>query len=333
MIGRPKSQLSFLDGVFYTRRKRSRSDKLLEQIDEFVDWKQLEKEIEPLYKPSGRGRPTVPIIYSLKCLFLQYLYNLSDPQLEDALIDRLSFQRFLGISFEEEIPDFTTIWRFRERLARSGVLEKLFGRIIGMLEERQLILRRGTLIDASIIEAARRPRKKAQGMGDDREGGEDTSAQQDRDATVLKRGKHIYYGYKAHIGVDVGSGIIRRGSFTTASVHDSQEFDRLVCGDEACVFADKAYADSGRKRTLRSQGVYCGILDKAYRNRALSQRQKKRNKQKSRVRGMVEGVFAHFKRHYGFHRVRYVTLARNEVHFRFLCMIYNVRRGLALMSV
>ena len=136
MIGRPKSQLSILDSVFNTRRKRSRSDKFLEQIDELVDWKLLEKETEPLYKLSRRGRPTVPIIYSLKWLFLQYLYKLSDRQLEDASIDRLYFQRFLGISFEEEIPDFTTIWRFRERLAKCGVLEKLFGHIINMLEEK-----------------------------------------------------------------------------------------------------------------------------------------------------------------------------------------------------
>jgi len=333
MIGRPKSQLSILDSAFNTRTKRSRSDKLLEQIDEFVNWKQLEKEIEPLYTPSRRGRPTVPIVYSLKCLFLQYLYNLSDPQLEDALIDRLSFQRFLGISFEEEIPDFTTIWRFRERLAKSGVLEKLFDHIINMLEEKELILRRGTLIDASIIKAARRPKKKKRNSVDNEANRENNSPQQDNDADFLKRGKRTYYGYKAHIGVDESSGIIRKGSFTAASVHDSQEFDKLLCGDEAAVFADKAYADSSKKRALRSKGVYCGILDKAYRNQTLSDRQKKRNKQKSRVRGVVERVFAHFKKHYGFHRVRYLNKARNEVHFKLLCMIYNVRRGLALQPV
>ncbi|NOX38640.1 MAG: IS5 family transposase, partial [Calditrichaeota bacterium] len=274
------------------------------------------------------------IIYSLKCLFLQYLYNLSDPQLEDALIDRLSFQRFLGISFEEEIPDFTTIWRFRERLAKSGVLDKLFEHILNMLEEKGLILRRGTLIDASIIQSARRPRTKTPDSVDN-EGNkgneENSSAQQDHDADFQKRGNRSYYGYKAHIGVDEGSGIIRKGRFTSASVHDSQEFEKLLCGDEASVFADKAYADRSRKRQLRRQGVYCGILDKAYRNRPLSTRQKKRNHQKSRVRGVVERVFAHFKRHYGFSRVRYVTRARNEVQFKFLCMIYNVRRGLALM--
>ena len=222
---------------------------------------------------------------------------------------------------------------FSRKVGQVGGVDKLFDRIISMLEEKQLILRRGTLIDASIIKAARRPKKKNQSMGSNREGKKNASTQQDNDATILKRGKHTYYGYKAFLGVDAGSGIIRKGSFTTASVHDSQEFDKLVCGYEASVFADKAYADSARKRILRSQGVYCGILDKAYRNRGLSQRQRKRNKQKSRIRGVVERVFAHFKKHYGFHRVRYVTQARNEVHFKFLCMIYNVRRGLALTLV
>ena len=118
--------------------------------------------------------------------------------------------------------------------------------------------------------------------------------QQDNDATVLKWSKRTYYGYKAHVGVDTSSDIMRKGSLTNTSVYDSQEFDKLVCRDEASVFADKAYADSARKRRLRSQVVYCGILDKAYRNRSLSQRQKKRNKQKSRIRGVVEQVFAHY---------------------------------------
>ncbi|NOX38194.1 MAG: transposase [Calditrichaeota bacterium] len=96
----------------------------------------------------------------------------------------------------------------------------------------------------------------------------------------LKRGHRSYYGYKAHIGVDKGPGIIRKGSFTAASVHDSQEFEKRLCGDEASVFADKAYADRWRKRQLRNLGVYCGILDRAYRNRTLSNRQKKRNKKR-----------------------------------------------------
>ncbi|NOX37564.1 MAG: transposase [Calditrichaeota bacterium] len=114
-----------------------------------------------------------------------------------------------------------------------------------MLEEKGLILRRGTLIDASIIQAARCPRKKTPDSGDNEES---PSLQQDRDADFLKRGNRSYYGYKAHIGVDEGPGIIRQGSFTAASVHDSQEFEKRLCRDETSVFADKAYAEHSRKR-------------------------------------------------------------------------------------
>jgi IS5 family transposase len=336
MIGAQKNQVSILDGAFNRRQKRARSDALLDEINHFVDWQPLVQTCQKLYKDSKRGRPTIPIEFSLKCLFLQYLYGLSDPALEDALIDRFSFQRFLGISFETEIPDFSTIWRFRERLVKAKLLDDIFAAILTHLDSKGLILRRGTLIDASIVQAARRPRKKH--TDDDVEGPRArqdirTYAQQEKAATHTKKGKKSYYGYKGHIGVDQGSNIIRRRCFTTASVHDSQPMDALICEDERSVFADKAYPDDERKRAFRTRGIYYGILDKGRRNRPLSNTQKKRNKKKSRVRNAVERPFAHFKHLYGYRRVRYVTLARNDVHFTFLCMIYNVRRWIALSCV
>ena len=160
MIGQAKSQLSILGSAFNRHKKRSRTDKLLTQINNIVDWKRLKREVEPMFKKSKRGRPTIPIIYSLKCLVLQYLYDLSDPQLEDYLIDRLSFQRFLGISFEEEVPDFTTVWRFRERMIKANLLDKVFNLILEMLDERNFILKRGTIVDATIVQSARKPKKK-----------------------------------------------------------------------------------------------------------------------------------------------------------------------------
>lgn len=320
MIGSPKSQLSILDSAFNKRNKQSRTDNLLKKINQFVDWQRLVQEVVQVYSPSKRGRPTVPIVYMLKILFLQFLYNLSDPSLEDALIDRLSFQRFVGFGFDEEIPNFSTIWRFRERLIKADILDKLFELIIAMLEEKQLILRKGTLIDATIVKAARKPGKK----------GKDKSAQQDTDAAATVKGKKNYYGYKGHIGVDQGSDIIRKADFTAANVHDSTMYDTMVSGDEASVFADKAYSKQERKRKMRKQGVYCGILDKGYRDHPLSARQKKRNKKNSRVRNAVERVFAQLKNIYGYRRVRYVNKERNRLQFMFLCMIYNVRRGLAL---
>jgi len=322
MIGKPTRQLNLVDSILTNRKKRSRSDKMLSEIDQFINWSVLVKEIEPLYKNSKRGRPSIPIVYMIKILFLQYLYDLSDPELEDALIDRLSFQRFVGLSFSQEVPDFTTIWRFRERLVRAHLSDKLFERIQQMLEARQLLLKKGTLVDATLVTAARK--KPKQGAG--------PSPQQDRDARATKKGKKGYFGYKGHVGVDQDTGLIHHAKFTSAQVHDSQVLDQVLTGKEQAVFADKAYDSAQRKRQFRRKGVYYGILEKAHRNRPLSQRQRRNNRRKSRVRNGVERVFAHLKRWYGYSRVRYVNYGRNKLQFLFLCMVYNVRHGLALMA-
>jgi IS5 family transposase len=327
MIGKKKSQFSLLDGAFNTRTKRSRTDKLLKKIDKFVNWDNLESICKRMYKDSKRGRPSLPIIVALKCLVLQYLYNLSDPALEDALIDRISFQRFLKISFDTELPDFTTIWRFRERLIKADLLDEIFNSILKQLDKRNLIIRKGTLVDATLVQAAR---KKVKSKGT-YNGNVKRSSQKDYDASGTQKGGKQYYGYKGHIATDEGSNIIRRRRFTTARVHDSREFNNLICGDERSVFADKAYADDTIKRNMREKGTYYGIMDKGRRGRPkLSNKQKKANAWKKKVRNAVERPFAHFKKHMGFRSVRYVNLERNELHFTFLCMIHNMRRAIAL---
>jgi IS5 family transposase len=331
MLRTQQSQISILDSVLSGRKKRSRSENLLESIDKFVDWTPLAKQCEVMFKKSNRGRPVTPIIFSLKCLFIQFLYGLSEPGLEDALIDRLSFQRFLGISFDEEIPDFTTIWKFKARLIKHKLYNQLFDTILEQLESKNLILKKGTLIDATIVQSARRPHKEKTDNTEHKERGtKERSSQKDYDASHTQKGKKTYYGYKGHIGVDQGTNIIRTKAFTTASPHDSQKRDELLSGDEASVFADKAYDSDDAKRKFRKEGIYYGILDKGRKNRPLSKSQEKRNKKKSRVRNAVERPFAHFKNLYHYRRVRYVNLERNDLHFTFLCMIHNIRRGIAL---
>jgi len=345
MIGKQNNQLSILDGVLSRRKKLSRSDNLLKQIDNFVNWQILSKICEKGYKDSNRGRPSIPLIISVKCLFLQYLYDLSDPALEDAIIDRLSFQRFLGVTFDEELPDFSTIWRFRERLVKHNLYDSLFESIISDLDNRGLILRRGTIVDATIVNSARRYHKEKNRNDNyptspvlpDRDSQVNTDssrkeAQQDHDATVTKKGNKYYYGYKGHIGTDQGSDIIRRKQFTPANIHDKQKIENLMSNDESSQFGDKGYFSDEKKRDLRKKGVYCGILDKGKRDHPLSTRQKQRNKQKSRVRCAVERPFAHMKKWYGYVRARYVNLKRNDLHFTFLCIIYNVRRGIVLIE-
>ena len=327
MIGKMKAQLSLLDSAFNNRNKLSRNDALLDKMNSFIQWDKLVTICEGMYKDSHKGRPTIPIEFSLKCIFLQYMYNLSDPGLEDALIDRLSFQRFLGISFDTEIPDFSTIWRFRERLLNNHLFDRIFEEVLRQLEEKKLILRRGTIVDATIVQSARRLKRKGE---ESEKQSPRQRAQKDRDASSTKKGKKWYYGFKGHIGQDEGSNIIRKKRFTSAHVHDSTERDNLLCGDERSVFGDKAYDDKDMKQKCRKEGKFYGILDKGKRNNPLSSKQEKDNLQKSRVRSAVERSFAYFKHCCGWFRVRYVTLLRNDLHFTFLCTINNVRRGIAL---
>ena len=307
MLGKKDPQISF--GQMEAANRVCKGHFLM-QIDRKVDWRPIEKALEGLYR-SRRGRPSYPPLMMFKALLLQRWYDLSDPALEEAIGDRLSFQRFLGLSFRDTVPDETTICRFRGMLAKKGLGEKLFELIQDQLDARGLIVRRGSLIDASLVKAHRKP------------GG-------DPDADTTCRGRKVHYGYKAHFTVDHQSEILRHVELTAASVHDSTMFVKMIRTDERAVFADKAYSKDGRKAVLREYGIFCGILDKARVNQPLSRRQKRRNKRFARVRSGVERVFGTLKRHYRMGRTRYVGLQRNRNHILLLGICYNLKKMLAL---
>jgi IS5 family transposase len=307
MLGKKDSQLSF--GQMEASRRVPR-DHFLRRIEETMNWQPIEQMLEELYA-SRRGRPSYPPLIMFKALLLEQWYGLSDPGLEEAIGDRISFQQFLGLSFHDPVPDETTICKFRGLLARKGWSEKLFEMVAEQLDTRGLVIRRGSLIDASLIHAHRKP------------GG-------DPDAKMTLRGRKVHYGYKAHVTVDQESEILRHLELTSANVHDSTLFVTMIRGDEQSVFADKAYSKDGRKSALREYGIFCGILDKARINKPLSLRQKKRNKRFSRVRSAVERVFGTFKRHYGMGRVRYVGLMRNRAHLFLVGICYNLKKMLTL---
>ena len=319
-------QMNLVDGVmgFSRRRKVSQAVGTLREIDEVVDWGELVRIVSVLDRTRGGkgGRPPISFEIKLKMLFLQSTFNLSDEGLEDAVIDRLSFQRFTGLSFDEEIPDFTTIWKFKEALVKAGLMDRIFASIDGQMESKGLILKKGTLVDAIIIQSGNRPLSRKR-----REELETTpSSQIDTDAQSTEKNGKKHFGYKGHVGVDAESKIIRKRSFTPANVHDSQEMENVLSGDEQSVFADKAYANQKHKRAARALGIYYGVLDKAARNHPLSNRQKKRNKQKSRVRASVEHPFGFMRK-----KLKVTVLAaknklRNALRFDMSCIIYNVCR-------
>lgn len=319
-------QLTLMDAVLsMSRRKKvSRAVGTLGEIEKLVDWAMLVEIVKGLDKTkSGKGgRPPIDFEIKLKMLFLQYTFNLSDEELEDQLIDRLSFQQFVGLGYDQEIPDFTTVWHFKEALVREGLMDLIFASIVGQIERKGLILKKGTIVDATIIRSGNRPLTRAK-----REKLEETPSRQiDTDAQSTAKGGKRYFGYKGHIGVDAESKIIRKRTFTPANIHDIRQMESVLSGDEQSIFADKAYAARKNKRAAREIGIYYGILDKGTRGKKLSGKQLKRNKQKSRVRAAVEHPFGFMKK-----KLKVTSLAaknkmRNALRFDMWCIVYNVLR-------
>ena len=233
MAAKRTGQLSFVEALMPSGW--GHNDRL-ERLAQLVKWYRFEKLLGGL-RGEGPGRPGYGPLSMFKALLLQSLYGLSDAELEAALLDRLSFRRFVGLSLEDEVPDHTTLCRFRNRLIEEGLLEKLFAELDRQLDKAGMILKRGTMLDATLIEtqAAAKPP-----MGE--------LSPVDPEARITRRkGKGgTIFGYKAHVGVDQGSGIIRAVITTAANVNDTTPADDLIRGDEKAVWGDAAYHTHAR---------------------------------------------------------------------------------------
>jgi IS5 family transposase len=322
-------QLTLMDAVMTMsrRKKTSRAVGTLESIGKLVDWEALVELVEPLDKTrEGRGgRPPIAFEVKLRMLFLQNTFGLSDEELEDQLIDRLSFQQFVGLGYDEEIPDFTTFWKFKEKLAKAGLMHRIFEEIVKQIEERGLILKRGTIIDATLIRSANRPMTKEK-----REKAKESS-QLDADATGVVQGGKNHFGYKGHIGMDEGSKIIRKCELTPANVPDRERMHEMMSGDERSVWADKAYPVKAAKSAARASDIYYGVLDRAARSTPLTKRQKKKNAKKSRVRRVVEHAFGFMRKKLKVTVMGAKNIVRNTLRFEMWCTVYNVLRAAFLL--
>lgn len=311
-------QLGFGDGWVSAKVGQNA---MLERLSAEVEWRRFDGTLARL-KPKGAGRPPYAPLLMLKALLVQQWWGLSDADLEEALNDRLSFRRFVGLGLEEAAPDHTTLCRFRQRLVQEGLADKLFGAFARQLDARGLILKRDTMIDASLVETPHRPPSP-----------DGTRAPVDTDAalTARKGRRGTHYGYKMHAGVDGGSRLIRRLVLTPANVNDTVMGDALVCGDERAVYADKGYAKRARRDWLASLGIRPRIMRKSWGGGPkLTERQKRVNALIARDRAEVEGVFATLKRWLGFARVRYRGLDRNASHLNLVGLAYNMKRSLKL---
>lgn len=298
--------------------KRTRADHFLDEMSRVVPWAELAAVVGPHYQPAGTGRPLTEVELLLRLHCLQLWYNLSDPGLEDAVHDRLSFQRFLGLDpLQQRVPDETTILNFRRLLEQHGLAAAIFTKVNEGLAAQGLLVKTGTVVDATILAAPSSTKNQ--------------SGRRDPEMSSTQKGGDWHFGMKAHIGVDAKSGLVHTVRTTTASVHDSQVFRELLHGEEDVVAGDSAYANQMLKTHCRQAEVVYLIHDKANRGHALSPRQQQRNHQKSSVRAKVEFPFRIIKRLWGHATVRYRGLVKNtaRLHLLFaLANLYQVRKTL-----
>jgi IS5 family transposase len=316
-----KQQLSFVDVLLSSK---STSKSRLRALSGLVDWGPLGA-LARQVRPGKVGRKPYDALAMLKALYLASLYDLSDPQLEEALDDRRSFREFCGFSMMDALPDETTLCRFRLACAKAGVLEAAFAEVNRQLDARGLIVRKGSMLDATVIAAAsRRPPLSA---------GSKPQLPQEPEASFTRKNNQNHFGYRLHLAADQGSGLIRRLVLTPAHINESLVADQLISGDERAVYADKGYENKERRRRLKAQGIKDRVMHRSHKNQpALPHWQQRRNRLIAKQRAPVEGIFGCFKRLYGRTRARYLGLARNTADFFRLATVFNLNRAIGLLQ-
>jgi IS5 family transposase len=288
-----------------------------------IDWGPLDRLAEGLRGPQS-GRPPYREAAMLRALYLQALYDLSDPGLEEALLVRLDFRAFCGFSLTERTPDETTICRFRNLAAAAGLIAAAFAEVGRQLEAKGLMVKKGTLIDATIVSAASRRPQPQQGPK--------PALPREPQASFTRKNGKAYFGWRLHVAVDQGSGLVRRALVTPAHVNESSVADALVLGDEKAVYADKGYENKARRRALKGRGIKDRIMHRSHKHQAALPRwQARRNRLIAPRRAPVEGVFGTLKRTYGRSRSRYCGWVRTAADLLRVLTVYNIRRALSLL--
>ena len=291
--------------------KKLRCERFLDEMKAVVPWDAFLKEITIHYDEKRVGRKKKDALLMLKIYFLQQWYALSDPAAEEAIYDRNSFQKFLQIDlFADMVPDETTILNFRHFLETHALQKKFFTIVKDSMEEKGFILRKGTTVDATIIQAPSSTKNK--------------DKKRDADMSSTKKHGQWYFGMKAHIGTDTDTGVVHSLETSTAKVHDKHKFALLMHGEEKAQFGDKGYYDECLKKKARTNGIYWGILDKGKRNQPLSSSQKRSNRKLSSIRSKVEFPFNVIKCQWHYTKVRYRGLVKNTLNLFTLFSLTNL---------
>lgn len=308
-------QLGFADAVL-----AGSADGPLDRLDRLVRWYRFDKLVAGL-RDGGPGRAAWPPLVLFKALLVGALHGLSERELEAALADRLSFRRFVGLSYEESVPDHSVLNRFRNELVQHGLYDKLFAELDKQLEAAGVMLKRGTMLDATVIEAVSAPPR------------QDGTATDPEARFAKRQGKPgSSYGYKAHVGVDEGSGLIRAVLTTPANVNDTTPADALIRGDEPVVWADAAYHTHARQARLKAAGVKPRLCRRASKHHPLPARLKRYNRLIARRRAAVETTFATLKNRMKLSLIRYRGLAKASAQVTLAAIAFNLRRWGAIAA-
>ena len=309
------SQLTFSEAEFVNKKHKTRREVFLERMDALIPWKRLEKRIAKHYPKGENGRPPYPLAVMLRVHCLQLFYNLSDPGMQDALYEIESMRRFAGLRLSERLPDETTILNFRHLLERHGLGKQLFEEINRHLKEQHLILREGTIVDATIISAPSSTKNE--------------SGERDPEMHQTRKGQQWYFGMKLHIGVDEALGLIHSVETTPANAHDLNHAGALLHGEEARVWADAGYAGIEKREEHKGRDVDWLVALRPGKRAQLSptSRLARAEKTKASVRAKVEHPFRYIKVLFGYAKVRYRGLAKNENRLHVLAGFTNLLIG------
>jgi IS5 family transposase len=304
-------QKSFLSG-FEKYNKQTRKERFLGEMDQVVPWRELTEGLSPYYpNPQGAGRRPIGLERMLRIYFMQHWYNLSDPAMEEALYDSRAMREFAGIDLgNEAAPDESTILHFRRLMESRDFGAELLRLVNVYLAEQGLKVSRGTIVDATIINAPSSTKNEKK--------------ERDPEMHQTRKGNQWYFGMKAHIGVDSRTKLVHSAAFTAANVHDSQMLPELLHGEETRVWGDSAYTGQGEVLAERVPNAQDYTHARAYRNAPLSEDDERKNHTKSRVRAKVEHVFRILKRQFGFTKVRYRGLAKNANHLYAAFALANI---------
>ena len=308
----------FVTGFRGKPDKVTKREKFLSEMDQVIPWSRLIEVIKPHYPEAGNGRPPMGLAKMLRIYFLQQWYNLSDPAAEEALYDSETMRRFVGIeNGQDTIPDESTICLFRHLLEEHRLPDRIFAEVKALLTERGLMMHQGTIVDATIINAPSSTKNQKK--------------ERDPEMHQTKKGNQWYFGMKAHTGVDKDSGLVHTVAVSAANLHDSQAMDDLLHGQETALWGDSAYQSKERQQTAEENGLAWHVNVKASRHRALTEKERKQNRKRSRARAIVEHPYRIVKVLWGHTKVRYKGLLKNALQFFTLfalANVYHVRRQL-----